>query len=265
MLRRFFHNFLNSLRKDSGAHFTYNLGVGFVRVGVLLLLAAAVLFVCSFIHPGVSLECIGETDARLMGIWRVNDAFTGIEVIDDAFPTYRYYFVVKYCFSYSEYDYDNEHEHSCYITREMFEEYVDLDLESVIHLNIYENVSELNYYPGYFFSPDGTAKAEQEMRRANPTTLVSGSSVFWVLMLAFPVLLIGFGEERLAMKYPRSDVVIGETALVLSEEDTDDLMDEFNREYSKYHRDWLADPPEYDHPRGDHGNDLFRIGRNGGE
>jgi hypothetical protein len=65
--------------------------------------------------------------------------------------------------------------------------------------------------------------------------------------------------QRIAMKYPRNDVEISETAIVLSEEETDDLMDEFDKEYRKYHRNWAEDPPEYDHPRGDHGNDLFRI------
>ena len=67
------------------------------------------------------------------------------------------------------------------------------------------------------------------------------------------------------MKYPRNDVVIGETALVLSEEETDDLLGEFEREYNKTHRNWVTDPPEYDRPSGTHGNDLFRLDRKDGD
>lgn len=42
---RLLHNFFQMYRKDNGAHFTYNIGVGFVRAGTTALLMALVLFV----------------------------------------------------------------------------------------------------------------------------------------------------------------------------------------------------------------------------
>ena len=146
MLKRNLHNALQKYKKDSGAHFTYNLGVSLVRAGTVVLLLSAA-------------------------------------------------FIVQVAIS-------------------------DLDKEAADIL---------------------------------------GELLLIFLIIGVTLLLIGLREERLAMKYPRNDVEISETAIVLSEEETDDLMDEFDREYKKQHRNWLEDPPEYDHPRGDHGNDLFRI------
>ena len=44
-MKRSLHNFFQMFKKDSGAHFTYNLGVWFVRVGAALFLSAAALYV----------------------------------------------------------------------------------------------------------------------------------------------------------------------------------------------------------------------------
>ena len=146
MLKRIFHNSLQKYKKDSGAHFTYDLGVSLVRAGTVVMLFSAVLIVLVLLS--------------------------------------------------------------------------DIDRDS--------------------------------------------AEIFGEILLIFTIIgailfLIGLREERLAMKYPRNDVDIKETAIVLSGDETDDLIDEFDREYKKQHRNWLEDPPEYAHPRGDHGNDLFRI------
>ena len=42
---RLLHNFFQMFRNDSGAHFTYNIGVWFVRAGTAMFLIAAALFV----------------------------------------------------------------------------------------------------------------------------------------------------------------------------------------------------------------------------
>lgn len=142
-VRRFFHNALNSLKKDKGAHFTYNLGVSLVRAGVVVLLIAL-----AFLVP-VLVE--------------------------------------------------------------------------------YDPYTEMSQFYLQVLIP--------------------------ILLIGLAILLIGIREERIAMKYPRNDVEISETAIVLSEEETDDLLEEFDREYKKQHPNWLETPHALEDSQADRGEE----------
>ena len=249
MMKRLFHNITQTLKKDSGAHFTYNLGVSVVRAGAVILCLAAIVFLFSIIHIDRKLEYLGDTRAEVRGIWRREEHHSPLNIYREFFPKYEYYVIFGF-------EYRGEfREKQEYITEYSYETYTSLglgEISSPMHLYSSEN-------EGYYLSLKDIDEAEKEFRKCYHSLIDLSVVAFWLFIISLPVLFVGLGEERLAMKYPRSDVAVGETALVLSEEETDDLMDEFDKEYRKYHRNWAEDPPEYDHPRGDHGNDLFRI------
>lgn len=249
MAGRLIHNITQTLKKDSGAHFTYDLGVTFVRAGVAMLGLSLFVLVLSFFHFGKRLEYVGDVRSELLGVWQVEENHSDLNFFRELFPKYFYYIVLGYDTG------DRHSEKTQYVTESNFEAYRGMGLGEIQKpMHMYESAHE-----GYIFSLKDRKGAERDFREAYPPIIDLRAISLWILILSLPVFFVGLGEERLAMKYPRNDVNIGETALVLSEEETDDLMEEFEREYSKHYRNWLKDPPENDRPRGDNGNDLFRI------
>ncbi len=210
-MNRRIHNLRMMLRKDSGAHFTYNLGVGFLRTGLLLLLAAAALFVCSRYNMLMSLSYAGEADAELMGYWHYFDAPFFIPGPDDIFADERYYLVLRFSLS------GEVHEVMNYVSEDTYEAFKEKDLKSFTHLNVYKTAPE---YGGYYLSEKNKSEALREARRARKPNKTGTNTSLVFLIIALPLILIGIREERLAMKYPRSDVPIEISGLPVPVYDT---------------------------------------------
>ena len=242
MIKRLFHNFFQTLKKDDGAHFTYNLGVGFVRVGCIIMCAAVLVFGLSFLNIGGHLSYVGEIRAIItdMKVVKLN---RGRIIADTFFPKYDYYVDLEL------YKDEGTRKQRQYVSEDTYREFVTLSELPEIHVKIYRNSSKLFSDSSDFYSIHELRAAEKEYSRVCPVVPFRTIS-FWVLIVGLPILFIGLGEERIAMKYPRSDVAIGETGIVLSGEETEDLLDEFEREYRKLHRNWVTDPPEKELPDG---------------
>ena len=234
MLKRFFHNFLQSFRKDSGAHFTYNLGVGCVRAGAVIIGAALLLFGLSFLHLGGRLHYDSDIRASItdMEIIRHKDNW----LLNLVMPKFRYR--VDFEFEIN----GDKREVRQYVSENEYRGYVDLSELPSMPMRCY-----ITDDGRFYLSMLEQGSAEKEYRSEYPTHDFK-IAAFWVFIIGLPVLLVGLGEERISMKYPRSDVVIRDTSIVLSGEDTDDLLGEFEREYRKTHRNWLTDPPDNEPP-----------------
>ncbi|MCR5123400.1 MAG: hypothetical protein K6B74_13390 [Ruminococcus sp.] len=221
------HNLRLMLRKDPGAHFTYNIGVSFLRAGVFLLGAAAVIFCCSLINTGNRLEYTGDCEVIIKGIWRKNT--NPIPIFSSIFPSVSYYVYVQlrdpdrlpdYSYDtdekydmygdynaygeYEEYDrYDGFGDIKIFISKESFEKILDFGVEN--HgLIMHDYRTETS---GSYISFLEKEAAEKEYARVNPRNGLRYTSLF-VLLIALPVLWIGKREEELGMKYPRSDVPV---------------------------------------------------------
>ena len=223
MLRRLIHNSLHTLKKDNGAYFTYNIGVGFVRAALLLIVAAVLVFSWYHFKLFAVLHYEGKTTATLKGYWRVCENHSDIDWINEHFAKYHYYIVL-------EYDYATITE---YVSEETFNYYDDLaadqedrEFEGIpgLQMNVYSTDSR---FGNVYLSPKNISEATAECQASFPPAGAEKVSV-WLIIIAVPLLLIGLKQQRLAMKYPRSDVdESGETGLsVVPEQDGGDLPTE---------------------------------------
>lgn len=235
MLKRFIHNSLQTLKKDNGAHFTYNMGVGFVRLGVFLFLLAAVIFGLSFIHFGTSLKYLGSTTVTM------TDIYSKYYHSSRSRSTGYYKFVASF-----EFDFDNKSYNTTqYITEDNYSELTKSDADS-FKMNIYSDQDNTVYLSLY---DPNTAK--KDYCKANPTGSFGVYAVY-LCYIAFPIWLIGLGQERLAMKYPRNDVDVNGTSLTPAEQkEQDDLMREFDEAYEKFQQNKAAGLPTSVPPRTD--------------
>jgi hypothetical protein len=214
------------LRKDPGAHFTYNLGVSFFRAGIFLLFIAAVIFGCSFIKRGNRLEYNGDCEVYIKGIWR--DNANPIPLLDLVFPAMSYYAYVQLRYpgsGYEEYDnyekYGEYDEYGNYYENDYNDGYEDFnDIKIFISKESFDKMLDYGLDRGglvmhdYRTETSGTYisfleknAAEKEYAKVNPKNGLRYLSLI-VLMIALPVLWIGRHEEALGMKYPRSDVPV---------------------------------------------------------
>ncbi len=205
-----FHNFRLMLRKDPGAHFTYNLGVSFFRAGIFLLFIAAVIFGCSFIKRGNRLEYNGDCEVYIKGIWRENT--NPIPLLDLVFPAMSYYAYVQLRYhdrhldefgEYNEAIEYNSYDMKIFISKESFDKMLDYGLDRG-GLVMHDYRTETS---GTYISFLEKNAAEKEYAKVNPKNGLRYLSLI-VLMIALPVLWIGRHEEALGMKYPRSDVPV---------------------------------------------------------
>ena len=236
MLKRFIHNSLQTLKKDNGAHFTYNMGVGFVRFGVFLFLFAAVIFGLSFIHFGTDLKYLGKTKVTMTNIYSKYHRSSRSR-------SSGYY---KYIASFT-FDYDNKnYKTSQYITKDNYSVLSKLDNVDNFTMNLYSDSDNTVYLSLYDLKT-----AKKDYCKANPTGSV-GVYAIYLCYIAFPIWLIGLGQERLAMKYPRNDVDLNGTSLTPAEQkEQDDLMKEFDEAFEKFQQNKAAGLPTSVPPRSD--------------
>ena len=104
----------------------------------------------------------------------------------------------------------------------------------------------------------------QKEYNATHTDNLFGLIAAWLSGIGVFVIGIGLGEERLAMKYPRTDVDISENAIVSAEEKayTDELLKEFDEAFEKFQANKAAGLPTSEPPRTDgkkYGEETLRL------
>lgn len=242
MIRRFFHNALQTLKKDSSAHFTYNLGVSFVRLGAGLLGAAVILWFVFIFNPLDLLLYRSDTQAVIYDMHVETIEHTGSR--GGIHTTYIYHV----CFNT---DVAGTHVYvDQTIPGSVFDTYEEMGGKGVyLDVKLYKSQKT-----GLYVSRRGWFLAQLEYGRAHPAT-TAGIIALICAGLSFIAISAGLREERLAMKYPRTDVEIGATGLVAEDDETNDLLKEFDEAYEKFKANKAAGLPTSEPPRRRKDND----------
>ena len=195
------YNYFRMLRKDSGAHFTYNLGVGLVRVSLLFFLWGALIFAEWYVlgNPAFTLE--SNAQITVIKVAPVEPADRGhIKGLRASFLAERL-------------DNGEKIEMTQFVSYEMGEYYA-------VHLN--ENIGEFNLFSltgtgknsgkdmGWYIAQKPKFSAEWEYYFSTPGAHAPVQT--WAIWVSFAVSLVlflmGRRQIRLSMKYPRSDVPV---------------------------------------------------------
>lgn len=223
---RLFNNFLRLFKKDNGAHFTYNLGVGFMRISAVLIAAAGILALFAAVRPGDTPEFYGTVKASVYDTDCVRHSSSYRSRRGRTRHRVYYTYTVKFKGTYSN---GEEFVHKQYADKELYRIYSAQIGGAPTAMNMY--VSEDGNY--YITSKTGK-EAAKEYRRVNSSISANLSLLIagYTLAAAAVSACIGLGQIRLSMKYPRTDVPLTDTQLA-EQKQTDDLMEEFERAYAK--------------------------------
>ena len=239
---RFIHNFFQMFRKDNGAYFTYNLGVGFVRTAGVLFGIAALLFVYSQIAPPPVLRKLYKTPLTLENVYSdVRRTYSGRS------RSYREKIVYKAHFTGDVEDFTQE------LTQE---QYISMLKKEGTTRNyyVYQLIEGGIYEGGYYASELTTDGARVEYGKVHRRSSAYTAEVlsFYALLGALVIFGIGAGQEKLAMKYPRNDVELSGTAITPEQQaETDELMREFDEAFDKFQHNRQAGLPTSVPPRTD--------------
>lgn len=208
--------------KDPGAHFTYNLGVGTMRVALLFFIIAAAVTVAFFAIDGVKLIYIGEVKAAVTEL-------SEVECVID--PQSKELIPVEEFVKIPEYENMSDYERSKYTTYKHYVTFegnmpngTPFEVTQRTSWTMYSNTYLMRYkQPAsryklfkvmgsdelFVTTRDKTTyRALAEYCGCNGVT--SSPVPIWGIILPFIIsivlFLIGRREINLAMKYPRSDV-----------------------------------------------------------
>lgn len=182
------HNFFQMFRKDKGAHFSYNIGVFFVRVSFVLFVIGMFGLLYVLISPGPELESLGMAYAK------VRDTYIADEIAE---PHYIVDFEVSFISGGTVV-------HKQEVGKSVYPMYKELVGQEAELYGLYRGVSEDLIY----VTKSSLFDARREYGKAHISML--RQLVYMAVILCLPlgliIFLVGAGQERLAMKYPRSDV-----------------------------------------------------------
>lgn len=216
-MKRRLHDFLHSFKKDSGAHFTYNLGVSLMRAGAVSMLIGLLILLAAIIFPPSRLKLVGEVPAAIKNMYVDRKYTTPTEVILRlmGFKSRDDLYIAEF-----EFELDGEMMSARErITKESYQRLSQLEPLGHFKLKLYKRANGW-----YYLSYHDKYLAERELHKADPElSYVQFSAVAFIISLL--LWLVGRREESLAMKYPRSDVPFEQHALVPSDATNEDPVE----------------------------------------
>ena len=217
------HNLCQYFVKDSGAHFTYNIGVGFMRAGLIMLAITIVLGLFAAVQPNRTLDYVDSVKAEVTDV----DASERTRYRDGHAISYFIY-TVSFSGSFSNGD---KFTHKQYADKELYKMYSRLVKRGEKSYTLYKSRSG----GGYYITEKKGYAAAKEYRKAVPgvTEGLSSIAAIGALIVTTVLFSIGMREIKIAMKYPRTDVPYDTTDLAMKG-DTDDLMNEFDEAYKVF-------------------------------
>lgn len=220
---KYLHNLCQYFVKDSGAHFTYNIGVGFMRAGLIMLAITIVLGLFAAVQPNRTLDYVDSVKAEVTDV----DASERTRYRDGHAISYFIY-TVSFSGSFSNGD---KFTHKQYADKELYKMYSRLVKRGEKSYTLYKSRSG----GGYYITEKKGYAAAKEYRKAVPgvTEGLSSMAAIGALIVTTVLFSIGMREIKIAMKYPRTDVPYDITDLAMKG-DTDDLMSEFDEAYKVF-------------------------------
>ena len=201
------YNFLRMFKKDSGAHFTYNLGVGMIRLSLLFFLWALLIIGEWFFLSSPRFEVRENVKVRLLASYPVEDGYMA------EFEVYR----------------DNELGKTVaeYVTQGMLTSFRNDPylIDDYVVYDLYGRGIDTGVYYGSFLSKGITKIAEWQYYLATPDARppVQTWGIWLSLLISAVMFMIGRRQIRLSMKYPRSDVPVTVTGAPVIVHDTDSV------------------------------------------
>ena len=195
------YNYFRMLHKDSGAHFTYNLGVGLVRVSLLFFLWGALIFAEWFILGNPSFTSEGTAEITVKEVAHIDPEDRGnIKGLRASFLAVR-----------------DDNGETVEVTQ-----FVSYERGKFYSSCIGMNVGEYRLYSlagtgknsgidmGWYIAEKPRFSAEWEYYFSTPGAHAPVQT--WAIWVSFAVSLVlflmGRRQIRLSMKYPRSDVPV---------------------------------------------------------
>lgn len=220
---KYLHNLCQYFVKDSGAHFTYNIGVGFMRAGLIMLAITIVLGLFAAVQPNRTLDYVDSVKAEVTDV----DASERTRYRDGHAISYFVY-TVSFSGSFSNGD---KFTHKQYADKELYKMYSRLVKRGEKSYTLYKSRSG----GGYYITEKKGYAAAKEYRKAVPgvTEGLSSMAAIGALIVTTVLFSIGMREIKIAMKYPRTDVPYDTTDLAMKG-DTDDLMNAFDEAYKVF-------------------------------
>lgn len=220
---KYLHTLCQYFVKDSGAHFTYNIGVGFMRAGLIMLAITIVLGLFAAVQPNRTLDYVDSVKAEVTDV----DASERTRYRDGHAISYFVY-TVSFSGSFSNGD---KFTHKQYADKELYKMYSRLVKRGEKSYTLYKSRSG----GGYYITEKKGYAAAKEYRKAVPgvTEGLSSMAAIGALIVTTVLFSIGMREIKIAMKYPRTDVPYDTTDLAMKG-DTDDLMNEFDEAYKVF-------------------------------
>ena len=236
-MRRLIHNMLQTLKKDDGAHFSYNLGVSFVRLGAVILGAAFILLLVYFLNIPDFIMPRGDVTASVSDTRVTDQRRIRGRGIEYAINQYHVTFSCKTSGGTAVFV-------EQLVPEKQYWEYRDTGGES-LSARLYASGRN-----GLYVSRKGWLGAQFEYNRAHREPLVLPIA-FWTFIASVSVIGFGLNQERLGMKYPRTDVELSENAIVSAEDQayTDELLKEFDEAFEKFQANKAAGLPTSEPPR----------------
>ena len=187
------YNFFRMFKKDSGAHFTYNLGVGLVRLSLMFFLWALVIVGEWYFLSSPKFIRISYVSAKVSEVTetRTGKYVATLKVIPEDGKTF---------------------EQVQFVTRSFAEMYEDENLayEKFAMYRLVGRGNEKGKDYGTYISNLGKSLAEWQYYRAVPGSRppVQTWGIWVSLVVSLVLFAIGRRQITLSMKYPRSDVPV---------------------------------------------------------
>ena len=180
------------LKKDSGAHFTYNLGVSLIRFSLLFVLWAAVIFAEWYFLSSPKFIKIDTVDLKISNFKHLSEHLNMVflDVVGSDGSVYK---------------------HTQYATIGFMEDHRRTPMITVEDCSVYKLVgrgAESGKDYGIYITDLSRPLAEWQYYRATPGARPPVQTWgIWVSLIVSGILfMIGKRQIRLSMKYPRSDV-----------------------------------------------------------
>ena len=193
----FIHNFFHTFKKDKGAHFAYNLGVGLVRTGMLLVAIGLAVFVVSRSLNSFRLIYVEEVKA-----------FVKVERIpsepDDQIQ-YNDTFIAHFDCTGSN---GSQFHVDEIITYEMYNSFLEYSaVRMPQHYQLYKVVFNKRPDEELYVTEQSKTNTMLEYAQCHEETLPLSLAGMWVLfVVSLLMFIMGRKQMSLGLKYPRNDV-----------------------------------------------------------
>ncbi len=222
-------------KKDSGAHFTYNLGVGFMRLWLLLFIISLLLIYPIITQPSNTLVFEDRVSVDLSKSYISERTAIGKNKDGEFHIFSKAHYYVELSVTSSD---GTKFKHLEEVGHDTYRAFKETDSSHPHTYNMYRST----LFNTYYISPLEPEKVLKEFKKTHPTTISTVLTVLFIIttLASLISLAVGIRQIRVAMKYPRNDVPFDSKEIVLADENSpppptyDELMEEFDEAYKKY-------------------------------